>query len=120
MFERICWGILGLIHAVPALAAVRPDLLTRLYGVARTEGTFVLLQHRAALFGVVVIVCAWAAVQPAVRPLASVAVAVSMLSFLLLYYGAGQPPALRTIAIADGAGLLPLAFVAWRAFAPGR
>lgn len=120
MIERIRWGLLAAIHAVPALAAFRPALLTRLYGVDQGESSFILLQHRAALFLVVMIVCGWAAVAPAVRPLA-VAAAISMISFLLLFHAAGMPPALRTIAIADWIGLAPLLYVVWRAFgAAGR
>lgn len=118
--ERAAWAILALIHAMPALAAFRPALISRLYGVPLGDPAFLLLQHRAALFGIVVIVCTWAAAQPAVRPLAVVATGVSMISFLLLYHGAGAPPALRTIAVADWIGMAPLAFVAWRAFGPER
>ena len=113
MIERIAWGSLGLIHAVPALALVRPALLTRLYGVAAGETAFTLLHHRAALFLVIVMICGWAMVDPAVRRLAVAAVAVSMISFLVIYIMAGRPPALRSIALADLAGLPPLALVAW-------
>jgi hypothetical protein len=42
-----------------------------------------------------------------------------MLSFLLLYTRAGLPAgAMRTIALVDAAGLVPLAFVAVMAFRP--
>ena len=64
MIERICWGLLAAIHAVPALAAFQPALLTRLYGVEQGESSFILLQHRAALFLVIVIVCGWAITSP--------------------------------------------------------
>jgi hypothetical protein len=117
MVERIAWAMLALIHAMPALALFRPALLTRLYGAVPGDGSFLLLQHRAALFLVVVIVALWAMADPAVRRLAVVAVGVSMLSFLWLFAMAGRPPALRTIAIADLVGMVPLLFVAWRAWA---
>jgi hypothetical protein len=52
--------------------------------------------------------------------LASVVVAISMISFLWLYVAAGQPAALRQIAIADLAGLPFLVIAAWLAFAPAR
>lgn len=116
MAERICWAILALIHAVPAAAGSSPGLLERLYGVARNDSSFLLLQHRAFLFAVVVVICIWAAAAPAVRPLAVVASGISMVSFLLIFHGAGMPPPLRTIAVADWLGMLPLAFVAWNAF----
>lgn len=115
MIERIAWGLLGLIHALPALALVRPALLTRLYGVAAGETAFTLLHHRAALFLVIVVICGWAMVDPAVRRLAVAAVAVSMISFLAIYVMAGRPPALRSIALADLVGLAPLALVTWSA-----
>lgn len=116
MVERICWVVLALIHAVPAAAGFSPGLLERLYGVPRDDVAFLLLQHRAFLFAIVVLVCVWAAATPAVRPLAAVATGISMVSFLLIFHIAGMPPPLRTIALADWLGMLPLAFVAWSAF----
>ena len=116
MPERLCWALLALVHAVPAIAAFSPSLISRLYAIERGAPAFPLLQHRAALFGVIFIVCLWAMADPAVRRLATVAAAVSMGSFLLLYVGAGAPPNLRAIAIADAVGLVPLAYAGWRAF----
>jgi len=108
--------VLALIHATPALALFRPALLTRLYDAAPGETGFVLLRHRAALFLLVVIIAVWAAVDPAVRRLAVVAVSVSMVSFLVLFARAGRPGVLRPIAVADMIGLAPLAVVFWGAF----
>jgi hypothetical protein len=108
--------VLALIHATPALALFRPALLTRLYGAAPGETGFVLLQHRAALFLLVVIIAVWAAVDPAVQRLAVAAVSVSMVSFLVLFAWAGRPRVLRPIAVADMIGLVPLAVVFWGAF----
>lgn len=116
MADRLAWLLLAAIHAMPALALFRPALLTRLYGAAPGDSSYLLLQHRAALFLVVMIVAVWAAFDPAVRRLAVVAVGVSMLSFLTLYAGAGRPPALRSIALADPVGVVPLLFVAWGAW----
>lgn len=117
MLTRLSWLILAIIHALPALALFSPSLLTRLYGVARGDTAFLLLQHRAALFLVVFSVCIWAASDPGVRRLAATATAISIVSFLLLYFQAGMPPTLRTIAIADLVGLIPLIYVAYEAFA---
>jgi hypothetical protein len=39
-----------------------------------------------------------------------------MLSFLMLYWSTGSPDALKSIAIADLAGMPFLIFVAWKAF----
>jgi hypothetical protein len=119
MIVALCWALLALIHALPALALLRPALITRLYGVAPGSETFLLLHHRAALFLVVVILCLWAMLRPEVRGLAAVAVAVSMVSFLLLWRAAGSPVALRSIALADLIGLLPLAIVALAAVRSG-
>ena len=117
MIERVLWGLLALLHGVPALATVRPALITRLYGVEPGGDTFALLHHRAALFAVVLVVSIWAIFDPAVRRLASVAVALSMLSFLAIYFTAGAPSSLRSIAVADMIGLpvlLSATWLAWR------
>ena len=113
------WLWLALIHLTPALALFRPALLTHLYGVASGSPLFLLMHHRAALFAGVFLACIWAAADTGPRPLAAVIAAISMLSFLGLYAAAGQPPALRTIALADLAGLPALAFVLYLAFAGG-
>ncbi len=118
MIAVVCWAVLGLVHLLPAIALFRPSLIGALYGVDPGSATFLLLHHRAALFLVVLVVCIWAALRPEVRQLASVAVAISMVSFLWLYAAAGQPPALRQIAIADLVGLPFLAVAAWLAFRP--
>ena len=50
MTLRLLFLLLALIHAVPALAAVAPASLTRLYGVPATDSALLtLLQHRAVL-----------------------------------------------------------------------
>ncbi len=116
MIDRLAWALLALLHLPPALALARPGMIEALYGIPRAAPTFLLLQHRAALFLVVLLTCLWAMADPKVRRLASVAAALSMLSFLLLYGLAGAPPALRPIALADLIFVPVLAFAAWRAF----
>jgi hypothetical protein len=118
MIAAICWAVLGLIHFLPALALARPAMIGTLYGVEAGSTTFLLLQHRAALFLGVLVICVWAGLRPEVRPMASVVVAISMISFLWLFAAAGQPPVLRQIAIADLVGLPFLAMAAWMAFRP--
>jgi hypothetical protein len=113
---RLAWFFLALIHALPAIALVRPSLLTTLYGVDSASPAYTLLWHRAALFAVVLLICCWAALRPEVRQLATVAVAISMVGFLGIYWAQGMPVDLRTIAIADLIGLPALAFVGWSAF----
>ena len=84
--------------------------------MARDSDLFLLVQHRAALFGIVLIACAWAAFDPSVRGPAVVATALSMLSVLVLWSLAGAPASLRTIALAAAVALPALACVAGRAF----
>ena len=120
MIAVICWGVLGLIHLLPAMALFRPSMITTLYGVPSESAEFLLLQHRAALFLGVLVICIWAAMRPEVRQLASVAVAISVLSFLWLYFAAGQPLVLRQIAVVDLLGLPFLATAVWLAFRPGQ
>jgi hypothetical protein len=110
---RLAWLLLALIHALPAIALIRPSLLTMLYGVEPTSPTYTLLWHRAA---VILLICCWAAFRPEVRQLAAVSVAISMVGFLIIYWVQGMPADLRTIAIADLVGLPALAFVGCSAF----
>ena len=113
---RLAWFLLALIHALPAIAIVRPSLIASLYGVEPSALAYTLLWHRAALFAVILLICCWAAIRPEVRQLAAVAVTISMIGFLIIYGVQGMPANLRTIAIADLVGLPALAFVAWSAF----
>ena len=113
---RLAWLFLALIHALPAIALVRPSLLTTLYEVEPDAAAYALLWHRAALFAVILLICCWAAFRPEVRHLAAVAVAISMLGFLVIYWVQGMPANLRTIAFADLIGLPALTVVAWNAF----
>lgn len=117
MLERIGWIVLGVaVHGPPFAALFFPKLISRLYSVEPYDPNFPLLHHRAALFGVIVVVCGWAAFDSDVRQLAFVVTALSMLSFLLIYLANDQPPSLRTIALVDLLGLPFLAFVGWQAF----
>ena len=117
MMQPIAWLLLAIVHATPALALVRPSLLTTLYQLTPDNPLFVLMHHRAALFAGIVLICLWCAVDAAPRRLGTCVVALSMISFLVLYWQAGQPRALRQIAIVDLVGLVPLAYVTWAAFA---
>jgi hypothetical protein len=119
MLQPISWLVFAAIHATPALALFRPELISRLYRIRLDSPLFLLFQHRAALFLVIFVICVWAAFDPASRRMASVAVAISMISFLVLWRLAGSPAPLRTIAMTDLAGLPFLAFVAWKAFSAG-
>lgn len=116
MLQPILWLILAAIHAMPALAFVRPATLTTLYGLTPDNPLFLLMQHRAGLFLAVFVACVWAAFLPEGRKLAVVVAAISMLSFLVLFFMHGSPEPLRRIALVDLAGLPVLAAVAWMTF----
>ncbi len=115
MMLKIARLILAAIHALPALALFRPAMIGQLYRVDSDNPLFLLLHHRAALFLVIFLLAVWAAFDPASRRIASVGV--NMVSFLVLYWSAGSPPALKTIAMTDLVGIPFLIFVTWKAFA---
>ncbi len=118
MLQKILWLLIGAVHVFPAAAVFRPCLLTTLYGVSPADPSFLLVQHRAALFAAVVIVCGWAMFDPGVRRLAAVVATVSMMSFLALFWLSGAPTSLRSIATVDLAALpllMAASYLAYRA-----
>ena len=116
MLQSIAWFLLAAVHLVPAIALFRPSILIRLYGVKPDHPLSLLMQHRAALFLAVLVACVVSAVDPGGRQLASVITAISMVSFLLLWWRAGAPEVLRTIALVDLAGLPALGIATLGAF----
>ena len=116
MAIKSSWAILALTPLIPALALVRPSLLETLYAIDPYSPAYVLVWHRAAMFAMAVVICVWAIFRADVRPLASIAMAISMLGFLGLFVLNGSPPSLRMIALFDLAGLPVLGFVAWSAW----
>ncbi len=118
---RLCWLALAVIHVMPSLPAIRPAMIKSLYGIEPTGALGLLLSHRAALFAIVLIVCIWAIFAPEVRRVASVVAGVSMISFLVFYARSGYPVGgLRTVALVDLVGLIPLLWVianAWSGLA---
>jgi len=116
---KLSWLALVLLHVPPAAVVVSPGLLKSLYGLPPDHDLSLLLLHRGVLFLAVALICLLAAWVPAARPGAFLVAAVSMLGFLLLYAQAGFPAGpLRGIALADAAGLLPLAVAAFGLLAP--
>lgn len=112
----ISWFALAIVHLMPTLSLFAPALLTRLYGVQRSDALFLLMHHRAALFLAILVICVRSAFDPAPRRLAVVAVGISMLSFLGLYLRAGSPPSLRAIALADLIGVPALVYATCSAY----
>jgi hypothetical protein len=116
MIERLCYAVLALIHIMPASMLFRPQAVGKLYKIDASGPLHVLLHHRAALFAIVVIACLWAIVDLPARRLAVVVIGTSMLSFLAIYWHAGSPAALKSIALADMAALPFLVVAGWQAF----
>jgi hypothetical protein len=116
MMQRIAWLLLAAVHFLPALALFRPSGLTALYGIKPDNPLYLLMHHRAALFFAVFVACVVAAIDPGSRRLASVVTGISMIAFLLLWWRAGSPAALKTIAVVDLVGLPVLIFAALSAF----
>lgn len=119
VLTKIAWATLALIHASPSVVAFAPGLTRRLYGIDANGDLHVLLTHRGVLFLAIVAACLFGMFEPSARRALSIVVAVSIIGFLLVYLRAGMPSgALRTIAIVDLVGLVPLAwvlFAGWRA-----
>ena len=118
MLIKFCWFALAiLVHGAPSLVFFRPDMIGALYGVSSEGDLATLLVHRSAMFFGILAVSLFALFDHRARRAASLIVAISMLSFLYLYLGAGAPEGpLRKIAIVDAIGLAPLAVVIWDAW----
>ena len=121
MWTALAFAVVGAIHLMPVAPVFVPETLSRLYGIAPTDSTMlVLMRHRALLLALVGILCLWASWAPGVRPAALLAAAINVVGFLGFYALYGNPAgALRTIAIADLVALPPLAFAAWTTLARG-
>jgi len=119
MWTALAFAVVGAIHLMPIAPVFVPETLSRLYGIAPTDSTMlVLMRHRALLLALVGILCLWASWAPGVRPAALLAAAINVVGFLGFYALYGNPAgALRTIAIADLVALPPLAFAAWMTLA---
>jgi hypothetical protein len=119
MWTALAFAVVGAIHLMPIAPVFVPETLSRLYGIAPTDSTLlVLMRHRALLLALVGILCLWASWAPGVRPAALLAAAINVVGFLGFYALYGNPAgALRTIAIVDLVALPPLAFAAWMTLA---
>jgi hypothetical protein len=118
MLTKAAWGLLVLIHCTPAAVVFSPSLTTKLYGVDATSAVGVLLVHRGALFLAIVAAGLFALFDPDVRRACSVILAISMIGYLVVYAQGGLPPGpLRQVAFVDLAGLIPLGFAAFMAWA---
>ncbi len=108
----ILFGILAVIHFLPAAAALAPSQLSALYGVPPEDKVLTtLLQHRAVLLGLVGAAFAAAMFIPSLRWAALIGGAFSMTAFLAIaFMNSELSGPLQKIAIVDAAGL-PVAAV---------
>jgi hypothetical protein len=115
---KFAWLTLAAIHVLPALVAVVPQMVLRLYDVDPHGPVGILLVHRGFLFLAIVTAALIAVFDPGVRRVCAAIVAISVIGFLVVYAQAGMPTgALRTVALVDAAALVPLVLVtvaAWR------
>ena len=111
----ILFGLLALIHALPAAALFAPGSLSRLYGFDAGDSVMTtLLQHRALLFGLLAAALVYAIFHPATRPPVLVATVVSMGGFIAIAAARGEGGgALRSIVVADIVGLIIAALTAY-------
>ncbi len=90
-------------NLLPAIGISSAARLEALYGIAIADpNLIVLLRHRAVLLGIVGALLAAAAFRPALRTAAIAAGFVSMISFMVLAWGASESnAALRRVASVD-------------------
>lgn len=111
MIDSALFGFLAIIHLLPAVAAIAPRQISRLYGVdAGDSALMTLLQHRAVLLGLVGVGFAIAAIRPADAGWHAWLLGTASMSSFLLIAALNRELGgrLRSIAIVDAIGLAPL------------
>jgi hypothetical protein len=95
--------VAGIIHLLPLSGVLGTERLASLYGLSVQEpNLLLLLRSRAVLFGLLGALLIYAALRPALQPLALGGGLISVLSFLLLACsGPGYNEALRRVVYAD-------------------
>lgn len=113
LIPALFYALAIIIHGVPAISALMPSKMSRLYGISQDDGVLMtLLQHRAVLFALVAAACIYAAHTPSARWPVLIGVSVSMLSFILIAVPRGQLSGpLAKIAYVDGLGLVIAAVI---------
>ncbi|MHA6492009.1 phosphopantetheine adenylyltransferase [Pseudomonas borbori] len=106
--------IAGIIHLLPLSGVLGAERLTTLYGLAFQEpNLLILMRSRAVLFGLLGLFLLYAALRPALQPIALLGGLVSVLSFLVLAWSSpGYNEALRRVVIADWVALACLVVAA--------
>lgn len=113
MSERVITAALllvALIHLLPIGGAFSAPKLSSLYGVVIDDPNLeILMRHRAVVFGLLALLFAYAAFNPATQPLAFFIGLVSVLSFFFLSYSVGGfNHAIKQVIIADVIALVAL------------
>ena len=95
--------LVGIIHLLPAVGMLGAERLNGLYGVLFDDSNlFILIRHRAVLFGLLGLFILYAAFKPSLQPLAFLAGFVSVISFLAIALSVGgYNNAISKIVIAD-------------------
>lgn len=106
----VLFFVAGLINFVPVSGVLSAARLEGLYGLPFDDASLlILMRHRAVLLGIIGGLMMTSAFYHPLRAVALVAGLVSMLSFLLLAYGAeGYNDALQRVAVADVGACLAL------------
>lgn len=120
MLLTLAWLALVLVHTPPALATFSSRLRQRMYGVEDGGTLGVILTHRGVLFLAIAALCAYAAFAPDARRAASLAAAISVVGFLIIYVTSGAPERLRSIALTDAVAVIPLIAVSYDAWLSNR
>lgn len=100
----------GIIHLLPLAGVLGAERLAALYGLSFQETNLLLLMRsRAMLFGLLGALLVYAALRPALQPIALFGGLVSVLSFLCLAWSSpGYNAALGRVVIADWLALAAL------------
>jgi nicotinamide riboside transporter PnuC len=104
--EKVVTGLLvlvGIIHLLPVSGVLGVERLAALYGVSLAEPNLeILMRHRAVLFGLLGLLLVYAAFQPSLQPLATIAGLVSIVSFIAIAWSVGgYNDSVRKVVIAD-------------------
>lgn len=82
--------VAAVVNLAPGIGVLSNARLATLYGVAVNDPNLaILMRHRAVLLAIVGGLLAFAALHPPLRPAATVAGLVSMLSFVVVLYAVG-------------------------------
>jgi hypothetical protein len=110
---RVTLFAVGVVNALPMVAAFEPSLLQRLYGLSVVDpNLLVLLRHRAVLFGLLGLLLMAAAFDAKLYNVAVVGGLVSMLAYVLIAWQTGGYNAqMNTVVIVDAVASVVLAGV---------